>query len=300
MKYRELSIVLQGPAELDGRPVAAISAATARQAFPGAEIIVSCWEADRSSNAANVADKVEMSPDPGPQLHPNGVLNINRQLVSSRAGAAAATRPFVLKARSDLMFKNPRLWLAYQDCRRGFIDQHGREPILITNLTTVNPRHHARYLCLCDWLYLAPRETVIELFSAPPFPNEYLYYALDKREPLLRFNAEQWIATNFLARRGLDLEKITDGHQTDTLMREAHYELLGKFFTMKSFFSLGIRTQKHRIRSFSLDTMYTEKEWLKDIEGKSHLFDGERLMINALYSGIARAGFRLIKAISRA
>jgi hypothetical protein len=297
--FRELSIVLQGPVDLGGRAVASRAAETARRIFPGAEIIVSCWEGDKTGAIKGLADLIVVSPDPGSQSHSRGVLNVNRQLVSSRAGAVAATRTYVLKARSDLTFRNSNVWRAYQNHSRRFLRVQGREPILITNVTSVNPHRQRRYFSLCDWVYLARKDVAIELFSAPFFPDDFLTYE-HCGESVLRFNAEQWITLNYLFRHGLDFMSLTDGYQISSQTVDAHYQLLGRHFALTSWFRLGMGTQKHRIFSFSLDRMYTQREWDSDFAEKYFLMDFERFAVSALYSKLARVTAQLMRRFRNA
>lgn len=294
--FEELSIVLQGPTELGGRPTAALAARTARQAFPGAEVIVSCWVGDRTDSICSQADQLVVSCDPGPQRYSNGVLNVNRQIVSSRAGLEVATRPYVLKARSDIVFRNARLWVEYHLHRWRFRQSRGRDPILITNLTTVNPRRQERYFALCDWIYLGPLDAMTELLSTPPYPDEYLTYPV-REKSLLRYNAEQWIAVNYLARHGLDLDLLPDGYVTGSEIASTFHELVGQHFALSSWFRLGLGTQKHRISSFSLDKMYTHREWAEDFYGYHSLFDPERLAVSVAYHPLVRASAKQLKRI---
>lgn len=292
--FHDLSIVIQGPAELGGRPVAALAAQTAKRAFPGAEVIVSCWDGDHTETIGLLADCVVTSPDPGPQRHSKGVLNVNRQIVSSRAGLEVATRTFMLKARSDLIFHSARLWSEYLAHRRHFRSVYRRDPILITNLTTVNPRRQERYFALCDWIYLGPRDAMAELFTTPPFPDEHLAY-LVRGEPVLRYNAEQWITINFLARHGLNLDTLSDGYVSDPATVHAYRAMVGRHFAMSSWFRLGLSTQKHHISSFSLDNMYTHREWAEEFLDRRSLLDPERIVLSVAYHPMVRAAVKRLQ-----
>lgn len=285
--FSNLSIVLQGPTVLGKSHVAETAARSARQCFPGAEIIVSCWHSDKTEAVRPYVDRLITSADPGPQHFSGKQLNVNRQVVSSKTGIDAATRPFVLKARSDLVFQNARIWTEFARHQNRFQTEFGHDPILITNLTSVNPKLYPRYFALCDWVYLGRIDSISALFSTPKFPDSYLNYVANG-QPNTRYNAEQWIALNYLARHGLDLDLCPDGYATGPAIASAHEKFVGAHFALSSWFRLGIRTQKHRISSFSLNRMYTNQEWMDAFVGRSFGFDFERLAISVAHHPTVR------------
>ena len=293
----DLSIVLQGPSKLGKLDTALRAAKSARKWFPESEIVLSCWANDEIGAVSKYVDAVVTSVDPGPQLLNDGVLNVNRQIVSSAAGSERASRPFVLKARTDLIFSSKNIWGEYLKQRGVFRGIDARDPIMITNLTTINPNRHNRYFALCDWIYLGPKKLVTELFSVPYFPEEYLDFKVDGHSRV-RYNAEQWIALNFFKSRGLDLKNFPNGYVDGKEVSRLHMELIGQYFTLSSWYRLGLKTQKHRITSFSLDNMYTQKEWLRSFCGTGDGVDLERLVIAGLYNSRLRRFIR--RALTRA
>lgn len=102
--FEGLSLVVQGGVN---NPLTARCMEALRKQFPNAELILSTWES--SDVTGLLADKIVFSPDPGATVCDEvaGVLNnVNRQLVSTKAGIAAASRPFILKTRTDILFRN--------------------------------------------------------------------------------------------------------------------------------------------------------------------------------------------------
>lgn len=103
----ELSVVVQGPclrvpAE-PGAPSIDEAIASIRRSFPGAQVIVSTWLG--SDIAGLDADDIVLSPDPGSLQHPMHLPNnVNRMTTSTANGLAAATRPFCIKTRNDVLF----------------------------------------------------------------------------------------------------------------------------------------------------------------------------------------------------
>jgi hypothetical protein len=78
-----------------------------RMHYPGAEIILSTWKG--SDTDGLTYDQLILNEDPGGFMH-NGVqVNCNRLILSSKAGIHKATRQFVVKTRTDILFKNSSL-----------------------------------------------------------------------------------------------------------------------------------------------------------------------------------------------
>lgn len=79
--------------------------AALKDLFPQAELILSTWE--DAPLEGIVADKICVTPNPGSVLvHPRmkEKSHLNQYVVSAAAGINAATRPYTLRLRSDLLF----------------------------------------------------------------------------------------------------------------------------------------------------------------------------------------------------
>jgi hypothetical protein len=110
----DVSVVIQGPYHPEQTPQCLESVA---RVLPGAEIILSVWR-DAPPPDGVKAHKVVLNEDPG-MIDLTGVLspeverrtnivnaNVNRQIVSTRNGLAAATRPYALKLRTDMALEH--------------------------------------------------------------------------------------------------------------------------------------------------------------------------------------------------
>ena len=152
----DISIIIQG----------AISPNTAevvhqlRHLFCGAEIILSSW---RNSNLKSIcADKIIQSDDPGGVVADpvtQTMNNVNRQLVSTKAGIAAATRPFILKTRTDILFRDTKFleyWGKYDDLSSPFLGNR----LLICNYYTRNPRIFNTCFHPSDWIMFGRAEDI--------------------------------------------------------------------------------------------------------------------------------------------
>jgi hypothetical protein len=105
-----LSIVFQGPADVRCSTLYLYLQRT-RNTFPDAEIIVSTWHSTPTTDAllnarlARMGVRLILSNDPGPltghDISGRWTTNLNRLLCSARAGLQAASRPLVIKLRTD-------------------------------------------------------------------------------------------------------------------------------------------------------------------------------------------------------
>lgn len=109
MNISDVTVVFQGAfkahAPRDGKPFAQILKRT-RQALPGAQIVVSTWAGTEVPGLFGI-DHVVHSVDPGAlaplKLTDDKANNINRQIVSTRAGLAAVQTRYVVKMRTDCL-----------------------------------------------------------------------------------------------------------------------------------------------------------------------------------------------------
>ncbi len=118
-----ISVIVQGP--LAGRPgnapetrLTEKTLQSIRRHLPGAEIVLSTWKGSDPSGMD--FDRFVESDDPGALPYtdfPDLRNNVNRQIVSTRAGLLRASRPFALKLRSDMLLRSA-----------GFLDFFDRFP----------------------------------------------------------------------------------------------------------------------------------------------------------------------------
>lgn len=122
----QVSVVVQGPVQAHLPGVLE----SVRRHLPGAELVLSTWRG--SGAAAYDADVTVESEDPGSVGYWEGntrPINTNRLLRSSRAGVLRATRPFVLKLRSDSPLTGA-----------GFLDWWGARPTRVPPLAVFRER----------------------------------------------------------------------------------------------------------------------------------------------------------------
>jgi hypothetical protein len=94
-----VTFVIQGPTVPTNKYSVDVTTASVRAFFPGSRVIVSTWAGHPSISA----DEVVISHDPGSITDggPHTINNINRQIVSTRAGLDRVRTPFAVKLRSD-------------------------------------------------------------------------------------------------------------------------------------------------------------------------------------------------------
>lgn len=189
-----LSIVFQGPAGQNGELSAEVrqNLLRTRAAFPQAELIVSTWHyspaADKAlHNKLRALDiTLVLSHDPGPIIATDSsgryITNLNRMLVSARAGLAAASRPLAVKLRTDTWLSGRKL---ADLLRRHVLDE--AEPVRevefrIFKSRVINVCWFARdargslpYLYHPGDILLAGRTEDVRLFFSAPLADKGLF-----------------------------------------------------------------------------------------------------------------------------
>ncbi len=171
-----ISVVVQGPLRRNGVDIRTCLAAIARH-LPGAEVIVSTWQAEDVSGLAGC--RVVRSPDPGGIDDISGnTINLQRLAVSTLAGLDAATRTWVLKTRVDLPLAGRTMAQA---------TRHGeavpaeyrlfRRPVVVPSLFTRDPARVPFLFHPSDVAQFGLRADLLEFWGGPPFRTADLLVA---------------------------------------------------------------------------------------------------------------------------
>lgn len=166
---KDISIVVQGEIHEQFTPAVITSL---RKSFPEAEIILSTWEG--SNTDPFDVDKCCFSVDPGAVLADEKSQtknNINRQLISTQAGLKLATRSYILKTRTDIVFHNADFlfWFKKYDVIPSLYFENR---LLICNYCTRNPRVFPACLHPSDWIVFGNQADVKKYYQHLPLMTD--------------------------------------------------------------------------------------------------------------------------------
>lgn len=217
----DISIVIQGAVD---NTFVRRNVINIRKLFPNSEIIISTWE--KSDVTFIDYDKVIFNKDPGADFYDKRKtmkLNINRILVSSKKGIAAAERKYVLKCRSDLeILSNDFLkeFDKYKKRNDDFVVAEHKIIVLSTfSLKFEKEKKYIHYtpFHISDWCCFGLKSDLERLFDVPlvnrknyiryfgTFPSKKSFEIEWMNERLWRYPPEQYITYNF-ARKKLDIK----------------------------------------------------------------------------------------------
>lgn len=190
---RDISVVVQGMV----RDTTVETVRSIRQHLPYAQIVLSIFEGESADGID--ADIVVKSEDPGScgyiRKYPHEQRNnVNREIVSSRAGIEACTGKYCIKMRSDMILTGS-----------DFLDIYNRVSKYVTTESVVSRRIMVEALStsksgvlnfgVSDWWYMGLRSDLLKLFSAD------LYKDVGKRDYKSEYRCnltpEQYIAYSF-------------------------------------------------------------------------------------------------------
>lgn len=201
----DISIVVQGAVSKETTPECLCSL---RDVFPGAEIILSTWE---GTDAAGLEfDKLVLSKDPGAQTgdeSANIPNNVNRQIVSTKAGVALAERRYILKTRTDIRFYGSS-FLSYFGKYDEVPPYLFKNRLIICDFYTRDPR--ASKVCFhpSDWLTFGNADDVKKYYLGLELQTveDAEWFKHHKKQEkiyvtfLSRYTPEQHIFLSFLRR----------------------------------------------------------------------------------------------------
>jgi len=220
---KDISFVVQGPVN---REVTPLCLTALREHFPQSEIVLSTWEGTDTRDLAY--DTLVLSADPGAVLsmapdfpivcHNNG----NRQLVSTKAGLRAASRPFAAKLRSDLLLQGSG-WLEHWDRypHRSADWRMFQERVIIGNLYARNPRRDIpKPFHPSDWFMFGLRDDLLLLWDVDlePEPESSHWFrtrpkpsSIPRLTDTRRYYAEQYLWKTLMLKFGnIRFEDLAD------------------------------------------------------------------------------------------
>lgn len=204
--HGDISIVVQGAIE---KQHTATCLSIFNYMLPDAEIILSTWTGSDVSGLNY--DMVVFSEDPG-AIVVDGVTgtlnNVNRQLVTTQAGLRKATRRYILKTRTDILFYNADFlsyFLKYDDKPSAYF----KARLLICNYYTRNPRIFDTCFHPSDWMVFGFAEDVCSYFENISLMSgeELNWFKTHEKKStfftnyISRFTPEQHIFLQFLTQK---------------------------------------------------------------------------------------------------
>ena len=204
LSISDISVVVQGAISSQYTPTCFQSI---RSALPGAEIILSTWKGTDVRGLDY--DTLVLSDDPGSfLLNPDDGAqnNINRQIVSTKAGLEVAKRKYCLKFRTDMELRDAgflSFWGKYDTEQTPAQYFHYR--LLICNYYTRNPRILPLPFHPSDWTAFGLTEDVKKYYDLPlQNPEELIWFKTHEKRTrcmhqiLCRYVPEQTFCIGFL------------------------------------------------------------------------------------------------------
>lgn len=273
-----LTILFQGPI-IQENSVTYLSVYSARQSFPDAPIIISTWNGHKQFISKNLYDiknvKFIFSEDPGAAFcKPNSPLNVNRVIVSSKNGLEKVTTDYVLKCRSDIVFKNNNVFKLYYKYNSSIKNSKLKlvsEKVLFSNQTSLNPSRIPILYHLCDWLALGRTKDVIDIFNIDLMPDKDFYWYLNNKKPednltpgnLSRYMSEDYIIYMFCRKHIPECEH-ENYYDTDEEKTKLWLSIIADNFIILPNKMMGLYSLKyHNVADFQLWKSYSYYEWRK-------------------------------------
>jgi hypothetical protein len=257
MKTTDITLVFQGvfkPWITRDRENFARNIVRTHQALPGARIILSTWKGAEVPPGLRV-DAVVESPDPGGlaplKLDDRKPNNVNRQLVTTRAGLAAVKTPYAVKLRTDCFLEHA-----------GFLDHYieqcaldgGRERLLASSFFTLDPALFERLpYHISDWFHFGPTALLRDYWSAAPMSMDDAQYhethphapdsSVFERKFRARFAVEQTICMGFAEKLGYACPRFLND-VSDAVMAD-YRRFLGHEVMLLDPWQIGLRFDKY-------------------------------------------------------
>jgi len=206
VQQRHVSVVVQGPVGAPGDQQQAWTRAalrSVRRVLPDAELVLSTWEGSDVRELDRDVLVLSKDPGPTPPRDPTHVVNnVNRQIVSTRAGLETASGSVAWKLRTDME-------LLHADALRYLGAWPARatqarvltERILVPPYYGFNPlRVYRRFpYMVSDWAQLGLRADLLDVWCAPRFDVAYEWLLGRRIVP-----SEQWVWMSLLNKHDQD------------------------------------------------------------------------------------------------
>ena len=260
---KDISVIVQGPIDKKETPKCLKSL---RKFLPQAEIILSTWQDADISNLD--FDILVQSEDPGTVLIEDFkdkkiYNNINRQLVTTKAGLKKATRKYAMKFRSDLILTSDK-FLEYFDKFQARGDKYNLfkhkilTNILYTRFNIKTSKNQERMIIpfhISDWWLFGLREDLNKYFLdtdlvKEPYFTRYFHYEEKKNKitpygkAKFKFSPEQYFGYSCFARNFDDIYMEDAADYSEELMEKSRQAIVNNFIILE-FKQSGIYLNKY-------------------------------------------------------
>lgn len=301
---KHISIIVQGPILTHSllnvtEQMTLLVCQRLKQLFPESELILSTWEGENVSGIPY--DKLILNPDPGAVWfnyhNHNDINNCNRLIVSTLKGIQAATRPYVLKVRSDLFLVSSN-FLNYFDQFSVYNEElrFVKSRILAFSMWSIRGHKTPTFTMpkpyhISDWAYFGYKEDLLNLYDVPLIeePN-FSQWFLTNCKPfadvaphvLWKMSPEQHITSSFLKKHTpIQFEHTTD--VTHENMSQSSKLLMNNFVVLDQtqFFFISLKHFCFQFSRQNHEWFIYHNTWLKDY---SHYISTHSLTKKISYS----------------
>lgn len=256
----EISVIVQG--KTDNYTKECLK--SVRKYLPKAEIILSTWYEDELSDIEGLYDILVLNKDPKAakmDVDKKFDYNLNRQLLSSKTGIDKATKPYILRMRSDSCLSGNH-FLKYWNKFPERNDKYSlfKHRVITSSLYTITAetgtnnekgKNHPTPYHVSDWWHFGLKEDVKLLFSCPLVDMEE--FARYIKEPhyniewlnhrMWRFPPEQYLGVELAKKKFPDLSFDNCLDYKNINMEQSIRFIVDNFITM-DYKQSGIFVQK--------------------------------------------------------
>ena len=278
----DISVVLQGPifganANSEDDEWTRLSCESIRKYLPGAEIIVSTWAGEDVSgldyDKVVFNKKIDAPYVHMPFTHEVKMYSVNHQIITSIAGILEATRPLVLKMRTDMVLLGTGVLDYYNNFKDlGFDPEWHFFSSRVVVLPTYNPKYDIKIpFNICDWIYFGKKSDIHSIFDIPLMKFSELKYRECEEYAYLEENygSEQYIWLQFVNKyKTIKVKNTLDISDELIIMSE---RCIANNLIMSSAQKLDVLNLKMPFSGYGAKPMYsqglyTEAEWKKMVK----------------------------------
>ena len=269
----QISVIVQGPiVEPEGvknYPYSTTAVIKSiRRFLRKSEIILSTWKGSYTHGMDY--DILVLSEDPG-GVPGSKTGNQNRQIFSTQAGLKKATRQYIIKTRTDVIFTSANFLKYFEQYpRRNEKMKFFKNRVICSTVFAHNPNRYTRKpFYPSDWFFFGLSEDIKQLWDIPlaPEPETSLYYKFNNRpkestdNSIFRYCPEQYIWLSYLRKHTC----IPCEHQWDygAHNRELHELSLANNLILLHPREIGIKFTKYRFGILNWISFYHHLEWIE-------------------------------------